>query len=219
MCNLYSNLTTHEAMRQLFDVAVDASDLGNLPAQKAIYPNYEAAIVRTEQGGSRSLVRASWGFLTPKKSAKTGKWNKPSAWNNARDDKITSSGLWKGAFERSRCLIPATGYAEATGRNPATYHWARPADAEAFAFAGIWQHRKGVVGDTEVDGLFYSMVTTEPNEFAKQYHNRMPVILAPSVHEKWLTGNPAEAQELLQPYPGEMELLGEGEGLREQPSG
>ena len=59
-----------------------------------------------------------------------------------------SSGLWKSSFEDRRCLIPGTAFAEATGRNPATYHWFRPKGVELFAFAGIWQERSGLVGDT-----------------------------------------------------------------------
>lgn len=94
MCNLYSNITTHEAMRQLFDVQPDNTHLGNQPALDAIFPKYEAPIVAIGKSGDRALVRASWGFLTPNKSKKTGKWLKPSAWNNTRDDKIQSSGLW-----------------------------------------------------------------------------------------------------------------------------
>ncbi len=217
MCNLHSNLTTHEAMRQLFDVSVENANLGNMPALPAIYPKGEAPIVAIGKSGDRALVRSSWGFLTPNKSKKTGNWIKPQAWNNTRDDKIRTSGLWRKSFEERRCLIPATGYAEATGRNPATYHWFRTSGAEAFAFAGIWQYRKGLVGDTEVDGVFHSMVTTSPNEIASKYHTRMPVILDPEQYEAWLRAEADEAFALLQPYPGKLSLIGEGIGMKEEP--
>ena len=157
-------------------------------------------------------------FLTPNKSKKTGNWLKPSAWNNTRDDKIRTAPLWRGSFEHGRCLVPATAYAEATGRNPATYHWFSIKDAEAFAFAGIWKIQKGVVGDTHIDSAVHSIVTTSPNHLTKAYHHRMPVILAASDYEEWLTATPDAAFDLLRPFPAEqMQIVQEGQGLREGP--
>ena len=217
MCNLYSNKMPQEAMRQLFDVLPNRDLLGNAEPLPAIYPKYLAPIL-TEDNGERSLVRASWGFLTPKKSKKTGKWLKPTAWNNTRDDKIQRNPLWRASFENRRCLIPGTAYAEATGRNPATFHWFNVAGAEGFAFAGIWKQHKTTVGETVIDGTYFSMVTTEPNDLAARYHNRMPVILSPDNYEAWLTADASDAFTLLQPFPPEhMKVIASGEGLRAEP--
>ena len=216
MCNLHSNLATHDAMRRRFGVSVENSNLGNMPSLPGIFPKYEAPIVALGATGQRGLIRSSWGFLTPNKSKKTGAWLKPSAWNNTRDDKIQTSGLWRGAFEGRRCLVPATAYAEATGRNPATYHWIRVQNAQAFAFAGIWQYRKGIVGDTEIDGIFHSVVTTAANGFAAKYHTRMPLILDADDYETWLTGRVADAANLLRPFGGQLEMFAEGVGLTKE---
>lgn len=217
MCNLYSNKMPPEAMRQMFDVPAARTELGNMPALRAIYPKYDAPIV-TFGGGDRSLVRAHWGFLTPNKSKKTGNWLKPQAWNNARDDKIRSASLWRDSFVNRRCLIPATAYAEATGRNPATFHWFNVKDAACFAFAGIWRHQKGTVGETEIDALVFSMITTSPNSLTAHYHTRMPLILAPDQHDTWLRGDPDEAFSVLEPFPADkMQVIGEGIGMREEP--
>ena len=216
MCNIYANTMPVDAMRQLFDMVSGNVAVGNMEPLPAVYPKYDAPIVAMEEG-ERVLRRSSWGFLTPNKSKKTGKWLKPRAWNNTRDDKIRSTGLWKDSFENRRCLIPGTSYSEATGRNPATHHWFNVAGAEGFAFAGIWKHQTGFLGDEEIDQQVYSMVTTEPNAFASKYHNRMPVILVPDDYEAWLTGEPDEAFELLRPSTGELCLLGEGKGMRSEP--
>lgn len=205
-------------MRQLFAVMPGRSQLGNMPALSAIYPKYEAPIVRLVDD-ERDLIRSSWGFLTPKKSKKTGNWLKPQAWNNTRDDKIRSASLWRDSFATRRCLVPATAYAEATGRNPATYHWFAVKDAEAFAFAGIWKHQTGTVGDTDVDAIVHSVVTTEPNDLAAGYHTRMPAILLPRDYQRWLSVPPEEALTLLRPLPHDlMHVIGEGVGMREEPS-
>lgn len=218
MCNLYSNKSPHDEMQMVFEVTPEHAALGNMPALSAIYPKYEAPIVAIGKEGHRSLVRAQWGFLTPNKSKKTGAWLKPSAWNNTRDDKIRSSGLWKQSFETRRCIVPATAYAEATGRNPATYHWFDQDGQDVFGMAGIWRYQKGTIGDTEFDGVVYSIVTTNANAVASDYHTRMPVILAKQDYEQWLRASPDDAASLIVPSPPELlRLRGSGIGLKEEP--
>ncbi|WP_299970169.1 SOS response-associated peptidase family protein [uncultured Roseobacter sp.] len=217
MCNLYSMTMPLDAVRHIFDVQPDRARVGNLEPMRSIWPKDEAPIVLIDDG-DRELVRGSWGFLTPNKSKKTGKWLKPQAWNNTRDDKVRSAPLWRDSFETRRCLIPATAYAEATGRNPATYHWANVRDAEGFAFAGIWKRQVGTLGETEIDAMVFSIMTASPNSFAAQYHTRMPVILPPDAYETWLTGSPDAAYSLLGGISADLMLLiGEGERMTEQP--
>ena len=127
--------------------------------------------------------------------------------------------MWRDSFEKRRCLVPATAYAEATGRSPATFHWFKVNDIEAFAFAGIWKDQKGKVGDMEIDASSYSVVTTSPNGLASKFHNRMPALLAAADYDEWLNAEPDEAFKLLRPFPAErMHVAGSGEGLREEPS-
>ena len=59
------------------------------------------------------------------------------------------------------------------------------------------------------------MVTTSPNKLVGQVHpTRMPVILDPQDYEAWLHGSPAEAAELLRPFPAEkMRIARQGVGL------
>ena len=217
MCNLYTSTTNQEAMRRLYRVEPHQDKLGNYEPLTSIWPKYEAPVVRLDDDGARELTLMSWGFLTPKVSKATGKALKPDAWNNVRADKIAKSGLWKSSFHDRRCLIPATAYAEATGRNPATYHWFGLEGVEGFALAGIWKHQKETVGDTEVDMLVHSMVTTNASKFASQYHNRMPVILDPSNYETWLSGPADAALGLLKPWESDLFRLGGGIGVTKWP--
>ncbi len=217
MCNLYSNTTPADAMRQLFDVAVEKDRLGNAEPLPAIYPKHMAPIVRKDEDGAREVVSLSWGFRTTKKSKKTGAILQPHAWNNARDDKVLKSGLWKNSFEERRCLVPASSFCEAQGRNPATYHWFALKGTEArppFAFAGMWQvsRYEGKEGPEEV--LAYTVITTSANDIVRPIHpQRMPVILRPSDFEAWLGGSAAEAFELLRPYASdEMDIVRSGVG-------
>ncbi|WP_170519264.1 SOS response-associated peptidase [Ruegeria atlantica] len=224
MCNLYSNTIPAAAMRQLFDVTVERDRLGNAEPLTAIYPKHMAPVVRKADDGVRELVPLSWGFRTTKKSKKTGAVIQPGAWNNARDDKVRSSGLWKGSFEHRRCLVPASSFCEAKGRNPATYYWFAlkgDEDRPPFAFAGMWQTSRyeGKEGPEAVEA--YTVITTTANEIVKPIHpQRMPVILQPSDYEQWMDGNLDDAFELLQPYDaGGMQVVLSGEGEKSDPVG
>ncbi len=212
MCNLYSHTKPVDAMRRLFDIAAARDFLGNQASLPQIYPRYEAPVVRLDPGGQRELVRMHWGFLLPQLSKKTGKPILPKAVNNARDDKLRSSSFWRGSFEERRCLIPATAFCEAKGRNPATFYWFGLKGEEQqplFAFAGIWRSFKGWYRDEQVELDTYSMVTTKPNALVATVHpDRMPVILAEDGYEKWLSGTPDQAFALIGPYPEErMEVV------------
>lgn len=220
MCNLYSNTTAQEAMRRLFKVGSGRDRLGNEVPRAAIWPKYDAPVVRLDENGERELVLMKWGFLTPKISAKTGKTLKPDAWNNARDDKLTSTGLWKSAFASRRCLVPVTAFREAKGRNPATDFWFglaadKPDDRPPFAFAGLWRDGQPGVDGEEGSWLTHSVVTTVANELVKPVHpTRMPVILEPDDYDAWLDGSESEARKLLRPYPAEkMRIVRQGVGI------
>lgn len=219
MCNLYSNTTTVEAMRQLFDVSQDHMHLGNQAPQSAIFPKYMAPVMRLS-GGERELVKMHWGFLMPQTSAKTGKPILPKAVNNARDDKVRTSPFWKASFTERRCLVPATSFCEAKGRNPATYYWfglkgdgPRP----VFAFAGMWRHWKGNIKGELTEFDTYTILTTGPNDLVRPIHpSRMPVILEEDDYETWLSGSEDDAFALAKRFPAEkMEIKRSGEGMKE----
>lgn len=217
MCNLYSNRLSQHEMRRIFDVAPEADRLGNAGEWPAVWPKYEAPILRLTVEGGRELVSAHWGFLTPAVSKKTGKPIAPIAWNNARDDRITA-GLWKDSFLNRRCLIPATSFREARGRSPATDVWFAlkgDEDRPPFAFAGLWRAgQPGVAGEAGA-WLTHTMMTTTANDIVRPVHpTRMPVILDPQDYEPWLTGSPDQARALLRPFPADrMRVVREGVGI------
>ena len=117
MCNLYSNTMPQAAMRQLFAVDAENDQLGNAEPLPAIFPKGTAPVVGIADDGSRWLKNTHWGFVLPQVSKKTGKPIQPKAVNNARDDKLRTSSFWKSSFLERRCLIPATSFCEAKGRD------------------------------------------------------------------------------------------------------
>jgi len=90
------------------------------------------------------------------------------------------------AYHRRRCLIPANGFYEwKRERALSQPYYIRPAAAELFAFAGIW----------EDEG--FAVITTEANRLVGAIHHRMPVIIAPEHYAGWLHGE----EGLLRPAP------------------
>lgn len=218
MCNLYSCTTAPEAMRQLFEVDVSNDYLGNAEPRPAIFPKYSGPVVRLNGHGAREIVTMNWGFLTKNISKKTGKALKPQAWNNARDDKVRKNGLWRESFENRRCLIPASAFHEAKGRNPAVDHWFGLADRSPFAFAGLWRDfQPGLDGEYQI--TTHTMVTTVANDLVRPVHpTRMPVILEPAHYGAWLTGSVGDAIALLRPYPPEkMRIIERGIHMKAEP--
>ena len=224
MCNLYANTLAPTLMQQLFAVSTMNDHLGNAEPHTAIFPKGTAPIVAMDENGERELQNTHWGFVLPQNSKKTGKPIQPKAVNNARDDKLRSSSFWKSSFSERRCLIPASSFCEAKGRNPATYVWfgvtgeaARP----TFALAGIWRSFAGNYGTEYRELITSSMITTTPNALVKDTHpDRMPAILDPEDYDTWLTAPAEDAFRLIRPYPAEkMVVHQQGENLKSDRGG
>lgn len=183
MCNHFQDAEEEELDRLLEilpSLALPAA-LPKLPVQ--IYPKYQARIVMQERG-SRTLVAMRWGIERFIGQGKT----KPVT--NARSDKF-SSRTWKTCVETRRCLIPATGYYE-PGLGPVGAKGEilfTVKDRPRFFLAGLW--------DENADGRAFSMVTTEPNDYVRPYHDRMPVVIADTDAQAWLGDAPLPPDELV----------------------
>lgn len=203
MCNLYSMTKVPEAVRRLFKVGSNRA--ASFTPLDAIFPGYEAPVVRHAEDGERELVLMHWGFVL----LQQGK--APRRVTNVRDDKILGSPFWKGSFQERRCLVPVSSYCEPKGEKPATWHWFALRGGEErplFAFPGIWRTYHGPLkkDGPNVAQTVYAFLTTEPNTLtASINHERMPVLLSSDEQfETWLHGTPQEAFALAKSYPPEL---------------
>ena len=121
---------------------------------------------------------------------------------NARAEALQTSAIFRGPFERRRCLVPADGFYEwkqlptntlfgpdprpsrqeknAAPKQPYAFTLA---SGEPFAFAGLWDRWKDPAGGVLES---YTIITTTPNELTAAVHDRMPVILRPQDYDLWL---------------------------------
>jgi putative SOS response-associated peptidase YedK len=125
---------------------------------------------------------------------------------NARGETLVEKPSFRSAFRRRRCLIPADGFYEwkqNPGSKSKTPMYIKLKSGEPFALAGLWENWNAPDGSNI---LSCTIITTTPNALLEPIHNRMPVILPREAYARWLEPNevnPAQLQELIQPYPAE----------------
>jgi putative SOS response-associated peptidase YedK len=179
MCGRYDNLIAREAYKGLCKaMRLPAS---NFPPRYNIAPTDQIPIVRVDpRDGTRELVLARWGLIPF--------WmnEKPKIPHiNARVETVDRLPMFREAFARRRCLVPATGFFEwekrADGKQP--YRFVMK-DLQPFAFAGLWEFAR-IAGE---DILSATIIVGPPNPLAAAIHDRMPIILKPEDYDRWLDG-------------------------------
>jgi putative SOS response-associated peptidase YedK len=144
-------------------------------------------------GAGHALVPMRWGLVPSwwKKKAKEA----PATFN-ARAESVAEKPMFRSAFKRTRCIIPASGYYEwedtPAGKQP---HYFTRRDGDVISIAGLWDEWKDIETGEPVKSC--AMIITEANTFVGQVHDRMPVILEPGHFDPWLSG--AAGTELLKP--------------------
>ena len=220
MCNLYSQTKSQDAMRLLFNAALDESDelidtAGNLPSSPAIFPDYPAPIIRRANGQGWRLTTARWGMPTPPVYLK-GKRTDGGV-TNIRNVDSPHWRRWLGI--EHRCLVPFTSFSETDSRPGAARNhpvwFALGQDRPLAFFAGIRTRWASVrkLKEGEVTSELFGFLTCAPNAEVQPIHPKaMPVILTrPEDWRAWLTADTPAALRLQRPLPdGLLQIVGEG---------
>ena len=134
----------------------------------------------------RTLDTLRWGLIPnwakdPKIAYKT---------NNARVETIDTAPSYRQAFGKRRCLVPADGFFEwkkvPGGKIP---YLIGMKDDSPFVFAGLWEGWKVPENGQWLHAC--TIISGDPNEFVREIHTRMPVILPKEHHDSWLSGGSA----------------------------
>jgi putative SOS response-associated peptidase YedK len=195
MCGRFTLIAPGEAVADLFQLPL----IPTLAPRYNVAPTQPVAAVRVSQKtGQRELTHFHWGLIPS--------WAKdPSIGSrmiNARSESAAEKPSFRTAFKYRRCLVPADGFYEWQkqngGKQPVRI---QVGDGNVFAIAGLWERWSSPDG-SEIESC--TLLTTEPNDFLRPVHNRMPVILSPDDYDLWLdpqAQHPGEVQHLLRPYP------------------
>lgn len=163
-----------------------------------VAPTQEMPVGFTDREGDRVLEVMHWGFM--KWKPKPG--SKPFLPINARDEEVASNKVWKDSFSGKRCIIPADGFYEWSGKKGnKTPHYVYPTTEKLFGFAGIYSD---LAPEGKQSSKSYAIITTSPNKIMEHIHDRMPVILHPEEFDDWLNpdkNDPKYLKDFLRPFP------------------
>jgi putative SOS response-associated peptidase YedK len=146
-----------------------------------IAPDTPILVVRLDRAGRREAVFLRWGILGP--------WmtdaRDAARQINARVESAGTKPMFRDAFRKGRCLIPADGFYEwqKRGGGPSQPFFVRRRDGEPLAFAGIWRANRLADG-SRFDSC--AILTTEAHPSIRAIHGRMPLMLPESAYELWL---------------------------------
>ena len=126
------------------------------------------AIRQIDSAPSPVLLR--WGF-------QRGEGASGIAPINARIESVAEKPLFRAAWEKQRCLVPADGWYEwkADGKIKQPYYFFRR-DGHTLFFAGLWSNAS------------FCLLTTAADGELAQVHHRKPVALPNEEASTWLTG-------------------------------
>jgi putative SOS response-associated peptidase YedK len=115
---------------------------------------------------------------------------------NARAEGLVDKPMFREAFRRHRCIIPASGYYEWSkrpdGKQP---YFISAADGGVLSFAGLWDRWRNPENDEPMASC--TIIVTDANALTRPIHDRMPVLLDRADVRSWLNGT--GGTELLRP--------------------
>ena len=103
----------------------------------------------------------------------------------ARLDSVAAKPAFREAWQRRRCLIPASGFyewSEPRGGRKRPY-FIRPSDEPLFALAGLWERWRTPTGEKLETCV---IVTTDASPKLVQIHDRMPLLIPRDAQALWL---------------------------------
>jgi putative SOS response-associated peptidase YedK len=183
--------------RELVDLYRLTQPARNLRPRYNVAPTTAIDVVRLADGVPE-LVSMRWGLIPGwwKKTAK----EVPSTFN-ARAETIAQKPMFRSAFKRTRCIVPASGYYEWRkvdgGKQP---YFISAADGALLSIAGLWDQWKNLETGEAISSA--TLIVTAANDFTRCIHDRMPVMLGQQDHDAWLTGK--AGVELLRPAPNDL---------------
>jgi putative SOS response-associated peptidase YedK len=189
MCGRFTQAYTWRELVGLYWLTQPAV---NLQPHNNVAPTTTVDTVIPRETGL-ALASMRWGLIPW--WWKKAKKEMPSTFN-ARAEIVADKSMFRDAFKRGRCIIPASGYYEwkptPSGKQPYSIS---AADGSPISMAGLWDQWKYVETGEPVRSC--TIIVTDANALTRAVHDRMPVLLEPHQIDAWLNGT--TGTELLKP--------------------
>jgi putative SOS response-associated peptidase YedK len=187
MCGRYAFTQSSDSVSKAYQAMLDEVDQTTpWPHGRDLRPTNRVCVIRSPETGKRTIKVMEWGLI-PRWVKKREDWKATTF--NAKSETLLEKPTFKKPFlEGLRCLVIADGYYEwrDEGSKRKQKYYFRSKDGASIAMAGLYDVAK--LKEVMGEDTHYSctIITCPPNEVTGEYHDRMPVILDPSVQDKWL---------------------------------
>ncbi len=191
MCGRYAAFRSLDAIRRIFGTANPPPDF--VPTWN-MAPSRLAPVVRLHPPtNTRHLDLLRWG-LVPHWARDPAAIRQPI---NARSETAATAPMFRDAYARRRCIVPADAFYEwqKTGGARLPHAIAR-ADGAPLALAGLWEGWRGPDGAVLRS---FTVLTTAACAELRPLHERMPVVLEPPDWPLWLGETAGDIAALLRP--------------------
>ena len=191
MCGRYATFLPADAIAALFKIA---GPMPNWAPTWNMAPTRSAPVVRRHpETHERRLDLLRWG-LVPHWIKDLKETRQPI---NARSETIAATPMFRDAFARRRCLLPADAFYEWQELDGAKLPWAIAREDEApLVFGGIWEGWRAPDGSVIRS---FTIATTGACPALRHLHERMPVVLEEGDWPLWLGETQGDVSRLLRP--------------------
>ncbi len=191
MCGRYATFLPADAIAALFKIA---GPMPNWAPTWNMAPTRSAPVVRRHpETHERRLDLLRWG-LVPHWIKDLKETRQPI---NARSETIAATPMFRDAFARRRCLVPADAFYEWQELDGAKLPWAIAREDEApLVFGGIWEGWRAPDGSVIRS---FTIATTGACPALRHLHERMPVVLEEGDWPLWLGETQGDVSRLLRP--------------------
>ncbi len=152
-----------------------------------IRPTNVVPVIAPGKNGMRAAFPMRWGFKIPGRSLVV----------NARVETAAEKPTFKEAWEKHRCIIPASWYFEwehlignASQKKTGDKYMIQPRGSTMTWLAGLYRIEDGLP--------VFTVLTKEPTEELRRIHDRMPLIFPKNLIDDWI--RPDTKPEQILPY-------------------
>jgi putative SOS response-associated peptidase YedK len=210
MCNAYNLKTSltaigEAAMRQLdlplvFPPGVSA-ETSNTPVPLEVFPRRDGLILKPadprEPARGLAPAVAHWNLTPYFHQGPLKAWK--ASTNNCRSETMATLPAFREAYQRRRCLIPATSFVEWTGpKGHKTAHAISRADGGLLFLAGLWD--RCLIEGARIESYTMVMIDAVGEDWMARFHDRQPVLLDAVRASTWLD-LAADPRPILKPAP------------------